>query len=95
LWDTRADLWPLSRSQAHSGAVWDVAFGALGDRLVSVGHDGSLLQWDVAATSAVTELLVHEAPLYAVDAHAANDGIVAASGSGALLLTHFHRSKTF
>lgn len=95
VWDTRAELWPLSRSQAHSGAVWDVAFSALGERLVSVGHDGSVLQWDVGATSAVTELLVHEAPLYAADAHAANDGVLAGSGSGCLLLTRFHRAKNF
>jgi WD40 repeat protein len=94
LWDTRAALWPVSRSLAHNGAVWDLAFSALGDRLVSVGNDGSCLQWDVGASSAVTELFPpHEAPLYSVDAHAASNVVLCAGASGCVLTAQLQETR--
>jgi WD40 repeat protein len=57
IWDTRAERWPLSRSLAHAGDVWDLAFTALADRLASVGADGTFLLWELASgTPTVAEL---------------------------------------
>jgi WD40 repeat protein len=90
IWDTRAERWPLSRSLAHAGDVWDLAFTALADRLASVGADGTCLLWELASgTPSVAELQKHETPLLSVAAHTSLNMVVSGAASGGLIATSF------